>query len=193
LYQALQRSDFRNTSGLSEWEALIRFPLFLKPQTDIMSSVASTEDRDSFRSAISRYLPLIGWMGFISLASSASFSASNTSSILGPLLKWLFPSSPEWVVFIHFLVRKLAHFLEYAILGLLAARAFRGSPRETVRFHWFAISACLIIIYALLDEYRQSFVPSRTGSIFDSFIDISGGVAALLVVRWRRRKANQSG
>ena len=57
-----------------------------------MSSVASTEDRGSFRSAISRYLPLIGWMGFISLASSASFSASNTSSILGPLLQWLFPS-----------------------------------------------------------------------------------------------------
>src|SRR5687767_8997325 len=129
----------------------------------VMSSVASTEDRGSFRSAVSRYLPLLGWMVFISLASSASFSASNTSSFLDPLLKWLFPSaSPESVVFIHFLVRKLAHFLEYGILGLLAARAFRGSPKETLRLHWFAISACLIIVYALLDEYRQSFVPSRT-------------------------------
>jgi len=79
------------------------------------------------------------------------------------------------------------------MLGLLAARAFRGSPKETVRLHWFAISACLIIVYALLDEYHQSFVPARTGSIFDSFIDMSGGIAALLVVRWMRRKTNQSG
>lgn len=159
-----------------------------------MSSVASTEDRGSFRRAVSRYLPLIGWMAFISVASSASFSASNTSSFLGPFLKWLFPrASPESVVFVHSLVRKLAHFMEYAILGLLAARAFRGSPKETVRLHWFAISACLIIVYALMDEYHQSFVPSRTGSIFDCLIDMSGGIAALLIVRQRWRKTNQSG
>jgi len=35
----------------------------------------------------------------------------------------------------------------------------------------------------LLDEYHQSFVPSRTASIFDSLIDMSGGLTALLVVR----------
>lgn len=154
-----------------------------------MSSVTTSEDRASFRSAVSRYVPLIGWMVFISFASSASFSASNTSSFVGPLIEWLFPrASPGTVIFIHFLIRKLAHFLEYAILGLLAARAFSSSPKQAVRSRWFLISLFLIIGYALLDEYHQRFVPSRTGSIIDSFIDICGGIAALLVVHNRRRK-----
>jgi VanZ family protein len=128
-------------------------------------------------------------MAFISFASSASFSASNTSSFIGPLIEWLFPrASAETVLFVHFVVRKLAHFLEYAILGLLAARAFSGSPKQTVRSRWFVISVGLIVAYALLDEYHQSFVPSRTASIFDSFIDMAGGIVALLVVRHTRRK-----
>jgi VanZ family protein len=43
----------------------------------------------------------------------------------------------------------------------------------------------LIVGYALLDEYHQSFVPSRTASIFDSLIDSVGGLVALIVIRWR--------
>ena len=35
----------------------------------------------------------------------------------------------------------------------------------------------------LLDEYHQSFVPQRTASIYDSLIDMAGGLTALLVVR----------
>jgi VanZ family protein len=46
-------------------------------------------------------------------------------------------------------------------------------------------SLALVVAYALLDEYHQSFVPSRTGSIYDSLIDISGGLVALLLIRWR--------
>jgi len=90
----------------------------------------------------------------------------------------LFPNTtPETLATIHFIIRKLAHLTEYAILGFLAARAFRTSPR------WFLISAVLIVVYALLDEYHQTFVPSRTASIFDSFSDMAGGMAALTVVR----------
>ena len=81
---------------------------------------------------------------------------------------------------IHFIMRKLAHFTEYAILGFLAARAFRSYR------HWFLISAILIVVYALLDEYHQAFVPSRTASIFDSFIDMAGGITALILVRRKR-------
>jgi len=83
---------------------------------------------------------------------------------------------------IHFITRKIAHFTEYAILGLLAARAFRSSDR------WFLISVALIVVYALLDEYHQSYVPSRTASVFDSLIDMAGGITALLLVRRKRRQ-----
>ena len=118
------------------------------------------------RRFLSRYLPLIAWLAFISYASSASFSAGNTSRIIGPLVLWLFPNTtPETLLTIHFITRKLAHFTEYAILGWLAARAFRTSPRAAIRDRWFLISVTLIVTYALLDEYHQSFVPSRTASV----------------------------
>ena len=143
------------------------------------------------RRFLSRYLPLIAWLAFISYASSGSFSAGNTSRIIGPLVLWLFPNtSPETLITIHFLIRKLAHFTEYAILGWLAARAFRTSPRPAIRERWFLISAALIVTYALLDEYHQSFVPTRTGTVYDSLIDIAGGLAALLVIRLKSPKVS---
>ena len=135
---------------------------------------------------LSRYVPLILWLAFISFASSGSFSAGNTSRIIGPLILWLFPNTtPETLAVIHFITRKLAHFTEYAILGFLAARAFRTSPRPAISSRWFLISATLIVTYALVDEYHQSFVPSRTASIFDSLIDMAGGLTALIIVRKR--------
>ena len=140
------------------------------------------------RRFLSRYLPLVAWLAFISYASTSSFSASNTSRIIGPLVLWFYPNtSAETLATIQFFTRKIAHFTEYAILGFLAARAFRTSPHPAISRRWFWISAALIIVYALIDEYHQSFVPSRTASIFDSFIDMSGGLAALIFLRKKSR------
>lgn len=143
-----------------------------------------------FRNILSRYLPLIAWMAFISFASTGNFSAGNTSRIIGPLVLWLFPdTSPETMLAIHAVTRKIAHLAEYALLGILAARAFRGSPRAALRDRWFIVSLALVVVYALVDEYHQSFVPSRTGTIYDSLIDIVGGFAALIAVRRRDRSS----
>lgn len=143
---------------------------------------------------ISRYLPLIAWMGFISFASSGSFAAGNTSRIIGPLVLWLFPNtSPETLLVVHMVTRKLAHFTEYALLGLLAARAFRGSPRPGLQKRWLLGAAALVVVYALLDEYHQTFVPSRTGTVYDSLLDMAGGLTALVIVKrrdWFRRASN---
>ena len=143
----------------------------------------------SFRRRLSRYLPVILWLTFISFASTGEFSADNTSRIIGPLLLWLFPDiSPERLAFIHFIVRKVAHFTEYAVLAFLAARLFRSSSKSLLRKNWFAWSILLVALYALLDEYHQSFVPSRTASLFDSLIDTIGGLTALLIVNYRNQQ-----
>lgn len=140
-----------------------------------------------------RYGPLLLWLAFIFFASTGEFSADNTSRIIRPLLLWLFPGiSEEKVAFAHFLIRKAAHFTEYAVLAFLAARAFSTSSKDQLRRRWFFISLALIIICALTDEYHQSFVPSRTASIYDSLIDISGGLTMLLLYAlWRWRKARK--
>src|SRR5262249_2095763 len=136
---------------------------------------------------LSRYLPLVIWLAFISFASSDSFNANNTSRIIGPLVLWLFPNtSAETLATIHFITSKIAHFSEFGILGFLAARAFRIHAR------WFLISLALVVVYALLDEYHQSFVPSRTASFFDSLIDMSGGLTALIIVLKRSRRFSRT-
>ena len=90
---------------------------------------------------------------------------------------------------IHFLTRKVAHFSEYAVLGTLSARAFASSAMDFIQRHWFQMALLLIVCSALLDEFHQSFVPGRTASIYDSAIDVAGGLTALLVFRsWRRSR-----
>ena len=143
----------------------------------------------STRGRISRYAPLLIWMALIFFASTDEFSAANTSRFLRPLLLWLFPQiSEERIAMLHFLVRKLAHFSGYTILGVLAVRAFVGSSSRVLREHWMLSSGLLIIIYALLDEYHQSFVSSRTASIFDSLIDIAGGLFAVSCLAYLKRR-----
>jgi VanZ family protein len=128
-------------------------------------------------------------MAFIFFASTGAFSGANTSRIIRPLLLWLFPDiSEEKIALVHFVTRKVAHFLEYAILGLLAARAFSSSSQPTLHRRWFFVSLLLVVLYALSDEYHQNFVQGRGASIYDSFIDMSGGLTALLLYAlWRRK------
>jgi VanZ family protein len=142
------------------------------------------------RGRVWRYAPLVLWLCLIFFASTGELSASNTSLIVRPLLLWLFPDISEArIALAHFLVRKAAHFTEYAILALLAARAFTGSFHDALRRRWFSVSLLLVIVYALLDEFHQSFVPSRTASIYDSLIDMAGGLTALLWYAKARRKS----
>ena len=145
----------------------------------------------SWRNRLWRYVPLVGWIGFIFFASTGAMSASNTSRIIGPLFRWLFPGITEaQLLFVHFSVRKSAHFAEYAVLALLAVRAFIPSTHGRLRRGWFIAALALVAVVALLDEYHQSFLAARTGTIWDSLIDISGGATALVAFSlWRARKA----
>jgi len=133
------------------------------------------------------------WAALIFIGSSNVLSASHTSVILQPLV-WLFPHASEaTLAAIHFLIRKVGHLTEYAILALLAARAFRTSSRELLRTRWFWISLLFVVAYSLSDEFHQSFVPSRTASIYDSLIDSVGGFAALIMLAIRGRVRTGSG
>ena len=159
--------------------------------------VAGTDARFQTRtwraSRLWRYGPLVAWAAFVLFASSANFSASNTSRIIRPLLFWLFPKISEASIQqVHFLVRKAAHFTEYAILALLAARAFRTSSLSALRRSWWLAAFALVAAVALTDEYHQSFLPSRTGTIYDSLLDMTGAAVALaclaLWLATRRRR-----
>ena len=139
---------------------------------------------------LGRYGPLILWIAFIAFASSGEFSSENSSRFVRPLLLWLFPTISEaQLAGIHFLTRKASHLAEYAILAFLARRAFAQSSRVFFRRRWFEVSLLLVVVCAFLDEFKQSFDPSRSASILDCFIDIVGGLTVLYLFRIYDKRA----
>src|SRR5256714_12826057 len=136
-----------------------------------------------------RYAPLVLWAVLIFVGSGDLLSGSHTSILLRAV-RWLFPNvRDESLAVFHLLVRKAGHLTEYAILATLAARAFRDSSHDLLRRHWSWVSLLLAIAYALTDEFHQSFVPSRTASIYDSLIDSIGALMGLMIIRMRWRKS----
>jgi len=126
--------------------------------------------------------------------SGDSGSFERSSRIVGPLLHWLFPNMPAANInTCVFLVRKLAHVTEYAILALLFWRARRRtSVVGGSSWQWSAAGEALwfALLYAATDEFHQTFVPSREGCMRDVMIDGSGALGALLLLwalgRWRK-------
>jgi VanZ family protein len=153
------------------------------------AGTAGDERGADWRGRARRYAPLVAWTCFIFYASTGAMSASNTSRVIEPLLRWLVPDISEArLVAAHFLVRKLAHFTEYALLALLAARAFISSSKSFLSRRWLVAALALVVSIALLDEFNQSFNPARTGTIKDSLLDTAGGLTALVVLTLLRAR-----
>ena len=170
---------------------LTRFPFLFIDNTQVSKPTPHTTSSVSTRthaSWLKRYVPLLLWLGFIFYGSSDQMSASNTSWIITSFARWFSPDVSDAALnALTLLVRKTAHFTEYAILALLTARVCLTSTSNLLRRHWLALSFALVAFCALSDELHQSFVASRTGSIYDSLLDMIGGLTALIVLEvWRR-------
>jgi VanZ family protein len=125
--------------------------------------------------------PVLVWGALISSFSTGAFTPEHTSRIVLPVLRWLFPHTPiETLELVHYAIRKCAHFAEYFILSLLILRGIRAGRKET-RLAWALLAILVVVAYASLDEFHQSFVPGRTAAVGDVLIDASGGVAAQLL------------
>ncbi len=75
------------------------------------------------------------------------------------------------------LVRKGAHFSEYALLGWFALYAIKAIVTRKWAACIFAES--LVIFYAISDEIHQFFVPGRSSSPVDVCIDAAGALAGI--------------
>ncbi|MCR6098739.1 VanZ family protein [Salipaludibacillus agaradhaerens] len=75
---------------------------------------------------------------------------------------------------LEFVLRKSAHFTLFALLGFFV---FLASIKLNGRyFRSFIIAMSIVIAYAALDEYRQTFIPSRSGMVADVILDAAGGL-----------------
>lgn len=114
---------------------------------------------------------LIAWAGIIFLLSSLPNPPG--------------PRGPEWQSY-------LAHTIEYAVFGYLAARLF-AALRPGAPVWGVALAAwTLAVLYGLSDEFHQSFVANRHASALDVAFDAFGaaiGVGLRIAALRLRRPA----
>jgi VanZ family protein len=131
------------------------------------------------------------WLGVITVESTAMLSAQNTGRFLYPLLHFLFGLDPVRFLTWHFFLRKSGHVIGYGLLSILLFRAWRttlprvGNPRWSIA--WARTAFFMTALVASLDEWHQTFLPSRTGTIHDVFLDSAAALASqLLLFLWLR-------
>jgi VanZ family protein len=114
-------------------------------------------------------------MIFIFVGSTDLLSAEHTSRFIGPFLRWFAPDvSDATIASVQLIVRKCGHLSEYAILAALLFRALRQHRERAL-----ALSFFIAATYAVLDEFHQSFVTSRTASGWDILVDCLGAAAGM--------------
>ena len=99
-------------------------------------------------------------------------SQNMSDSVRGILMKLLGPLLNS------FIVRKFAHFFEYAVLGFLIGCALFLSRR---RFSPITAVICSAL-YSISDEIHQYFVPGRACRIFDVGVDTLGALTGTLIL-----------
>lgn len=82
---------------------------------------------------------------------------------------------------------KLLHACEFGIFALLLVKAY-GSWLAVARRNTVLLAAFTGIVWALLDELHQLFVPGRDGNIYDFLADAVGVVAVLAIYTWVRQR-----
>ena len=143
---------------------------------------------------VKNWLPAIVWAGLISFLSTDLFSSDHTSVFIIPVLHRLIPqASAETLELMHAIIRKTAHFTEYLIFSILILHGLRGK-NSGWKLRWAVWAAVLAAGYAGLDEFHQSFVPSRTASPWDALLDTAGASAGQIFLwLWHTARVRPAG
>jgi VanZ family protein len=157
-----------------------------------------TSDR---KQLVKTWVAALLWIGLIAIESTDWLSAEHTSRILYPLLHFLIGLDPAAFEVVHHYIRKCGHFVGYFTLSFFLFRAWRTTlrlpwtPRWALR--WAAIAFFMSALVASLDEWHQTFIPSRTGRISDVMLDsiaaLTAQVLIFLYLSWKPRRMTVAG
>ena len=130
------------------------------------------------------FIPAIIWMIFIFIMSHTNGNeSSNQSNFIVKIVLEFININHETL---SFMIRKIAHMSEYAILLLFI---YYGLYKTITYKYQLLISLLITFIYACSDEFHQLFIPGRSGQFIDILIDTSGALIMLLIIYlWQKRK-----
>ncbi len=123
------------------------------------------------------------WMIIIFIMSSFNAEASaNQSNFIVNIISNIL--NIENVRLLSLIIRKLAHFTEYLILGTLVINMFtKNNAKKT-----YLLSILLCIIYAISDEIHQIFTPGRACQIKDILIDSVGSITGIYLFKLLKKR-----
>ena len=134
------------------------------------------------------WLPVLVWMGLIFYVSHQDSDSTGQNGDIFMFIFNLLNLDPARMVELNvpLYLRKTAHVIEYFILFLLTAR-LSTQYFNMPKIAW--VSLLVTILYAVSDEFHQTFVPGREGKISDVGIDTIGAILGVVVLAlWMRRK-----
>jgi VanZ family protein len=167
----------------------------MNPERNSPSALASAPHKPPLpprdpHHVLKAWIAAILWLIVIAIESTAWLSAINTSRLLYPIFHFLFGMSREHFEPWNYILRKIGHVVGYGFLSYLLFRAWRetlprvaqlgANLRWTLR--WSAVAVLGTAIVASLDEWHQTFIPSRTGRWQDVVLDTSAGVATQVLI-----------
>lgn len=141
---------------------------------------------------VKAWIAAILWLIVISIESTTYLSGQNTSHILYPIFHFLFGIDQAHFEPWHHVLRKAGHVVGYAMLSFFLFRAWRETlPVEPHRWtpRWASLAVLGTLLVASLDEWHQTFLPSRTGRLQDVVLDTSAGIAAQVLLSLFFRKS----
>lgn len=123
------------------------------------------------------------WMFLIFLMSSFDATdSSNQSNFIVNIISNIL--NIENVRLLSLIIRKLAHFTEYLILGTLVINMFtKNNAKKSC-----LLSILLCIIYAISDEIHQIFTPGRACQIKDILIDSVGSITGIYLFKLLKKR-----
>ena len=120
------------------------------------------------------------------MSSFDATESANQSNFIVDIIANIFKI--ENIELLSFIIRKLAHFTEYLILGLLVANMFTKNNINNL----YLISIILCIIYATSDEIHQIFVPGRACQLRDILIDSIGSIIGIYLYKLINEKNSKN-
>ena len=144
------------------------------------------------REVLKAWIAAILWLVVITIESTSYLSGQNTSRILYPVLHFLFGISYAHFEPWHHLLRKTGHVIGYGLLSFFLFRAWRETlavvAQPSWSFRWAGIAVLGTALVACLDEWHQSYLPSRTGRWQDVVLDSLAAIAAQILLYLFLRK-----
>jgi VanZ family protein len=119
------------------------------------------------RKFVKWWLPVLIWVGVIFIGSSIG----NVPRVGG--------KTSDAVV------HRVAHLIEFAVLGALMLRAVSQGKRITKRE--LIITLIIVAVYGASDEFHQRFTPGRSSEGIAVVFDVAGGLIGAWAYRWWRR------